>query len=155
MGVANLTRRAASFTHAKPNDAIAHLPRHERRRLIETESRRRKSGDWGDWQKFEAPLGLPGANGWARDVRIVCKNDVFCVLIRPLTDGNFHLAISSLSQIRPTWWESQRIKNEIIGESATAVEVYPPQSEVVDEADMYHLWTVGRLPFSIAYKREP
>lgn len=33
--------------------------------------------------------------------------------------------------------------------NATAVEVYPPQSEVVDDADMYHLWIVERLPFSL------
>lgn len=76
-------------------------------------------------------------------------NDVFSVLLRPLPNGHVHLMISSLSEIRPDWWEAQRIKNEICGHEATAVEVYPPQSEVVDDANAYHLWTVDRLPFTI------
>jgi hypothetical protein len=143
------------MTRAAPfgNEVLIGVPRHERRRLIDAETRRRKSGEWGDWQKFEAPQGLPGGNGWCRDVRTVCKNGVFCVLIRPLPTGGFHLAISSLSQNRPTWWEMQRIKNELCGEEWTAVEVYPPQAEVVDEADMYHLWTMDPLPFTLAYNR--
>jgi len=74
---------------------------------------------------------------------------VFSVLERPVV-GATHLAITSLSGVRPTWWEAQRIKNEIAGEAATAVEVYPPASEVVDEADMYHLWILpDPLPFSL------
>ena len=64
--------------------------------------------------------------------------------------GARHLAISSLSGIRPTWPEAQRMKNELAGDDATAVEVYPPQGEVVDQADMYHLWVLpGPIPFSL------
>ena len=45
----------------------------------------------------------------------------------------------------------QRIKDEIAGQDATAVEVYPPHSEIVDQADMYHLWVLPEpLPFSLA-----
>jgi hypothetical protein len=70
------------------------------------------------------------------------------VLDRNLPDGTRHLMISSLTGDRPTWWEAQRIKNEIAGQNATAVEVYPPQSEVVDDADAYHLWV---LPTSLGF----
>lgn len=38
------------------------------------------------------------------------------------------------------WSDLQRIKNAIAGESCTAVEVFPPQSELVDSANMAHLW---------------
>lgn len=36
------------------------------------------------------------------------------------------------------------------GPEATAVEVYPPHAEIVDDADMYHLWVLAApLPFSL------
>jgi hypothetical protein len=38
------------------------------------------------------------------------------------------------------WHDLQRIKNEILGPEARAVEVYPPRSELVDDANLYHLW---------------
>lgn len=44
----------------------------------------------------------------------------------------------------------QRIKNELAGEDATAIEVYPPQADVIDQADMFHIWVLrGRLPFGL------
>ncbi len=44
----------------------------------------------------------------------------------------------------------QRIKDEIAGPDATAIEVYPPHAEIVDQADMFHIWVVpGPLPFSL------
>ena len=61
-----------------------------------------------------------------------------------------HLAVSSLSGQRPTWPEMQRIKDELAGPEATAIEVYPPRDQVVDEADMFHIWVLrGRLPFGL------
>ena len=80
-------------------------------------------------------------------------NDVFSVLDRYLENGVRHLAITSLSTVRPSWPEMQRIKDEIAGPNATAVEVYPPQNEIVDDADMYHLWVMaGPLDFSLFYE---
>jgi hypothetical protein len=43
----------------------------------------------------------------------------------------------------------QRIKNEIAGDDAFGVEIYPPQGELVDEVDMFHLWICDPLPFGI------
>lgn len=40
-----------------------------------------------------------------------------------------------------TWQALQWIKDQIEPE-ATAIEVYPPSHEVVDEANMRHLWIV-------------
>lgn len=39
-----------------------------------------------------------------------------------------------------SWMDMQRIKNELAGSDATAVEVFPPQAELVDSANMAHLW---------------
>ena len=131
-----------------------HLPRRERRAFLSDEAGRRRRGDWGPWEKLDLPNGLLGGRGWTREIRAAYRNGVFSVLVREVENGAgesvLHLAVTSLSQTRPTWWEAQRIKNEICGPEATAVEVYPPQSEVVDGADMYHLWALpGRLPFGL------
>jgi len=128
------------------NPAMQHLTRHERRDLLDREARRRKSGVWGDWEIIELPNGVFSGKGWPSEVRQIRKNHVFSLLVRPLRDGNAHLAISSLSGVRPSWREMQRIKNEILGEQAVAIEIYPPAAEMVDEADMFHIWGGLVLP---------
>jgi hypothetical protein len=134
------------------NDAILNVPRNQRRLLLREEEHRRKRGLWGEWEIINLPTGA-GANGWPRDVRQAFRNKVFCVLRRSTSEA-VHLAVSSLSGVRPTWHEMQRIKDEIAGPEATAVEVYPPRDEIVDDADMFHLWVLpAPLPFSIW--REP
>lgn len=40
------------------------------------------------------------------------------------------------------WRDLQRIKNELAGDEALAVEVYPPESKLVDTANQYFLWVV-------------
>jgi len=39
-----------------------------------------------------------------------------------------------------SWSDLQRIKNELIGNDRMAVEVYPREEDLVDSANMYHLW---------------
>lgn len=136
------------------NPAICNLSRNQRRSLLMAEAKRRKSGDWGEWERLEFPPGSVGPSGWVADFKTAYRNKVFAVLHRHDASGAIHLAVSSLSEIRPSWPEMQRIKDEIAGVDATGVEVYPPSTEVVDDANMYHLWIVpGPLPFSLA-KRE-
>lgn len=78
------------------------------------------------------------------------RNKVFSVLDRQAEVGVRHLAASSPSGQRPTWPEMQRIKDELAGPEATAFEVYPPRDQVIDEADMFHIWVLrGRLPFGL------
>jgi hypothetical protein len=43
---------------------------------------------------------------------------------------------------RLPWDAFQQIKNEMVGEDATAVEVFPPADQVVAEANMRHFWLV-------------
>ncbi len=50
------------------------------------------------------------------------------------------------------WYDFQRIKNEIAGEDRIAIEVYPAESELTDDAHMYHLWVLPEgkeLPFTL------
>jgi hypothetical protein len=134
------------------NDAIMRLPRNERRLILGKEERLRKSGNWPAWETITFPKGSvsPNPKGWAFQFETAHRNEVFSVLDRTLPNGVRHLAVSSLSGIRPTWWEMQRIKDEIAGEAATAVEVYPPHREIIDGADMFHIFVLPeRLPFSL------
>ncbi|WP_027583956.1 hypothetical protein [Bradyrhizobium sp. Ai1a-2] len=133
------------------NPILQQLDRQQRRMLLSTEKTMRDAGVWGEWETVHFPRGSVG-DSWAAEFQTAHRNKVFCVLDRTLSpSGVRHLAVTSLSGIRPTWHEMQRIKNEIAGHGATAVELYPPQAEVVDEADMYHIWvTVLPMPFSLS-----
>ncbi|RXF72077.1 DUF7694 domain-containing protein [Hansschlegelia zhihuaiae] len=132
---------------------LALLPRQKRRQLLDAEARVRRSGDWGPWVSTEIPYGAAG-HGFAAEFRKAHRNGAFAVLERQLTSGVRHFGISSLSGVRPSWWEAQRIKDELAGEAATAIEIYPPRDEIIDGADMFHLWVLtAPLPFGLSNKR--
>jgi hypothetical protein len=131
------------------HQALREVDRATRRRCLRAEAQARKDGAWGEWETLTFPRGNAG-RGWAADFTTAHRNRVFSVLDRTLPDGVRHLAISSLSGIRPSWHEMQRIKNDIAGCDMTAVEVYPPAAEIVDGADMFHIWVLPQpLSFSL------
>lgn len=132
------------------NRVMEGAPRKQRRLALDRERRLRKTGEWGPWECLSLRSGTVCPVGWAAEMTAAYRNGVFCVLARTLADGTRHFMISSLTEERPSWWEAQRIKNELAGPEATAVEVYPPQGEVIDEANAYHLWVLPNpLPFSL------
>jgi hypothetical protein len=141
------------LNHHGGNPAIAHLRSKERAQVIINETRRRRAGDWGDWEpvsRAECLQIMGGMTGWLRDIRGAYRNAVFSVLERLDVTGVIHIGVASLSGIRPTWYEMQRIKNELFGLELTAVEIYPPNSEVVDGSDMFHMWILpGAIPFGL------
>src|ERR1041385_3993351 len=47
------------------------------------------------------------------------------------------------------WRDLQRIKNELVGSECEAVELYPPESRLVDEANQYHLWVFKDPSFTL------
>ncbi len=138
-------------------DAIMKVSRVERRRLLAKEAHARKLGKWEPWEVLSFPKGSVSSDpfGWAYQFQTAHRNNVFCVLDRTVpVIGVRHLAVTSLSGIRPTWPGMQRIKDEIVGAAATAVEVYPPRDEIIDQADMYHIWVLpGPLAFSLFERR--
>jgi hypothetical protein len=132
------------------HDVLDQVSRNERRLLLRAEAVARKSGNWGPWDTITFPPGTVG-NGWTRDITTAHKNRVFSVLRRDAVGGVTHFAVASLSGERPTWHEMQRIKNELAGHESTAVEVYPPSDQVIDEASMFHIWVLpAGLPFGLA-----
>lgn len=41
-----------------------------------------------------------------------------------------------------SWAALQRIKNELCGEESLAIHIHPPESQLVDEMNIYHLWVL-------------
>ncbi|TCV66327.1 hypothetical protein [Neorhizobium sp. S3-V5DH] len=115
-------------------------------------------GDWGPWRVTDLPDGIPGGSGWCKQVRSAKANNLYVVLIRPFYDMDGHLthhcAIRTASNLEPPWRDLQRIKNELFGSEATAVQVMPPASELIDAADLYHIWVLPeRLPFTLGKRK--
>lgn len=54
-----------------------------------------------------------------------------------------HMKVSRIDGKSGISWDTlMQIKNEMLGPETLAVEVYPPQHEVVNEGNIRHLWTV-------------
>ncbi len=52
-----------------------------------------------------------------------------------------------------SWDILQEIKDELLGQDAMAVEVYPPQDQLVNETNMRHLWEVPADLFPFILKK--
>lgn len=138
----------------------ARLPRNERRMWERDALRAWKTGKWGAWELTVLPNGVPGGNGWTRDVRAIYRSaPLWAVLLRPFKvkldgadDVVLHLSITNALALDVTWAQKQRIKNEIVGGDRLAVEVFPTMDRLVDAAPAYHLWVYPAgymLPFGL------
>lgn len=106
------------------------------------------------WSKHSSPKQLKQGVGWFGELdRVYRRNcDRFVCMMRDLETewGKVtHLTITALD--KPTWMEKQQIKNELFGTESLAIEVFPKESELVNNASMYHLWVLHdrELPFGI------
>ncbi len=117
------------------------MNRVQRRAAQVAERRAKATGEWGEWRHHNFPAGSVGT-GWCAQITYAASNSLYSVLIRDLPTGVTHLAIRTISQLEPPWRDLQRIKNELAGEDRFAVQVCPPESRLIDEADMYHLWVM-------------
>ena len=110
------------------------------------------------WIGKPTPKGMHiSGRGWLSDVNR-CYTDVtgtYAVMIRTLTTewGKMeHAAIRNKTSTDISWREKQKIKNEIFGSERVAIEVFPSSSQLVDGANMYHLWVLPigmKLPFTL------
>lgn len=124
-------------------------------------SKKRKQQSSSRWTPFAAVV--PHRDGvrvemeenqtyWANSYYTVVKH-----LIEGKEDGAIHLSIrhNQRKAVRD-WRHFQRIKNELAGPEREGIEVFPPESQLVDTANQYHLfvypvgmsnpftWEVGR-----------
>ncbi len=67
--------------------------------------------------------------------------------------GLLHLSIHARDRgPMRNWRHLQQIKNEVAGELRTAVEIFPPEDQLTDSANEYHLWVFPEgthLPFGM------
>ena len=57
-----------------------------------------------------------------------------------------HIAVSHDGSI--TWDKLQEIKNQVWGKDARAIEVYPAERDVINNATIRHLWRLGEKDFA-------
>jgi hypothetical protein len=131
-----------------------------RRQRRAAQSEARKRGSWA-WVELPVNPALFDKAPACRNVRVVYRNDFWIVQVYEFNCAlgpMLHLAIRSIAQagtdsgLEPSWSELQRIKNELCGEQAEAVQVHPRPADLMDQADMYHLFVLPQgwpLPFGL------
>jgi hypothetical protein len=112
-----------------------------------------RKGDWGVWTS--RPEMVPHMRAWGNAIGAYV-NLVFAVQLfeRHTKQGIVtHLAIRQHNgSAFISWADLQRIKNELAGYARQAVQVFPPEDEVVDKANMTHLFVMpdgGALDLTI------
>lgn len=142
-----------------PNN-VGRADRRTRRMIEAEEKRQRGGGEWCEWIKepIEAHQAPGDATNWTRDVHTVWKNGWLAVMVRTCrTEIGLvhHATIRSASGRDLNWKEKQRIKNELFGPQATAIEVFPATDRLIDDANLWHLWILPlgfSLPFGLHHK---
>jgi hypothetical protein len=92
---------------------------------------------------------------WLGEFDRAYRNDKYAVLIRNVKNEYGlckHAAIRNLESTEISWKEKQEIKDKIFGVNYVAVEVFPKKSDLIDEANMYHLWILPlqyNFPFNL------
>jgi len=87
-----------------------------------------------NWQRVPAPNTVGAkVHGWVREMNEAYKdiNGQYAVLVRTIDTelGKVkHAAIRNIDSTDIPWNEKQ------------AIEFFPKQSELIDEASMYHIW---------------
>ena len=126
-----------------------------------------RSGMRLSWQPFERvreveqPETFASVRARIGDLVSFWKNNIYSVQIyRRRTDRGdaLQLVVRRHDEGEIEGWDDlQRVKNELAGERRTAIEIYPPQDEVIDQAPLRHLWVLPageRAPFTIRGKWE-
>ncbi len=121
--------------------------------------RRRISRDIGKqtpWVEQISPKKSGVKNkGWFSELDKAWSNGKYVVMARNIQTewgAVTHACIRNAASTDIPWREKQRIKNELFGTERFAFEVFPPKSQLVDEANMYHLWIFPLgvpLPFNL------
>ncbi len=114
---------------------------HQFRRKAAKSFREMVREEWGQWEEcdiFSQRMRPP------ESIRQAFKNNRYLVFTT-LVHNDFGGPMTRLMIRRHdesgkvTWADKQRIKNELCGEETTAIEFYPSETELFDEANIYHL----------------
>ena len=105
-----------------------------------------KTQDWGEWSwarlgeidctDVPIPHGLlKAATNNIYSVQFFKWSCAWGVVDRLLIRRHDHKQIAK-------WGDLQRIKNELISCDRVALQIFPEQQHLVDEANLYHLWVL-------------
>lgn len=106
------------------------------------------------WTSFVPVIEIPA--GGDDPGGTMYRNSRYSVAVRRHPD-HYHLAIIvNDHSARHDWRDFQRIKNELLGPDAEAVELYPSEDRLIDTTNTFHLWSpVGqRFPFGFDKGRQ-
>lgn len=108
------------------------------------------------WIEHPSPKQLKTGDGWFGELdRVYRQNNDYVVMVRDVITkwGTVqHACMRNTANTDICWAEKQRIKNEIFGKEAQAIEFFPKESVLVDRANMYHFWVLPEgfdLPFGL------
>lgn len=108
---------------------------------------------WSEWEWRNYLVGHPMA---VKGMTRCCLNNKYSVqfFLHKSEWGEIEHLIIRRHDGKPirSWYDMQRIKDELVGSDRTAVEVYPAIQNLVDEANCYHLWVLPKgfdLPFGL------
>lgn len=108
------------------------------------------------WIEKPSPKSLKKGSGWFREMNhCYVYNGIYAAMTRTVNTkwGKvIHCAIRNDTGTDISWKEKQWIKDSLFGKERTAIEVFPRDDRLVDEANMYHIWVFEKdfeLPFGI------
>lgn len=97
------------------------------------------------WQEIKATSGCTEQEAkdkvnWLNN-QAVWANNLYQVNVEFMPGERAHLIIRRLDkQAIHSWQHFHEIKNQLLGPECEAVEIYPKESQLVDEKNHYHLW---------------
>lgn len=124
-------------------------------RLNRAERRRNGLGKETKWITQPSPKSSGRFSGWLGEMDRAYSNGKYAVMIRTIETewGTVdHACIRNVASSDIPWRDKQKIKNELFGQDRTAIEVFPTEEDLVDAANMYHLWIFKKgfkLPFGL------
>ena len=125
----------------------------EMMRAAKAEGRRLTKKGWNDFYDvtdlaIKKHLTFNGGKAQGRLPDQVFQNNIFVVQVfnHPSSWGEVKRAMIRRNDELPIhdWNKIQRIKNEVFGEDAVALEVYPKQKNLIDVANIYWLWVLPK-----------
>ncbi len=101
------------------------------------------------WDKFVQATAVVNGHEITLDPNQTIWRNKFYTVIKHVLEpelgekSGIHLSIrhNERKAIRD-WRHFQRIKNELAGAEREAVEIFPPESQLVDTSNQYHLWVL-------------
>ena len=135
---------------------LAEIRKHAHRKI----RGRKKDPKWGTWLELdtaEINAAERQAGNTRKPPQQVFANNVYLVQVVQLPDaGGEEMALLMVRRhdVKPIprhWAVMQRIKEDLVGDQL-GLEVYPPEHQLVDDVNIYHLWVFlndMEIPFGL------